>query len=156
MSVFIVRSGVLVLVSVLLWLAIWSGRRYVTSQRRRALATAPVVVSTRDSAVDTYAGDTAVRILAFSSADCHQCHQLQTPALQRVAAVRGNNVTVLEVDAPASPALTQRFRVLTVPTTVILDAVGRAHAVNYGFANTQRLLEQVDEVLAMASRKNPS
>jgi hypothetical protein len=33
-----------------------------------------------------------------------------------------------------------------VPTTVVLDATGRARAVNYGFTNTQRLLEQVDEV----------
>jgi hypothetical protein len=29
-----------------------------------------------------------------------------------------------------------------------MDAKGRAHAVNYGFANTQLLLDQVDEVLA--------
>ncbi len=47
-----------------------------------------------------------------------------------------------------APELTERYRVLTVPTTVVLDASGRAHAVNYGFANTQRLLEQVDTVLA--------
>jgi hypothetical protein len=38
--------------------------------------------------------------------------------------------------------------VLTVPTTVVLDATGHAHAVNYGFAPMQRLLEQVDAVLA--------
>jgi thioredoxin-like negative regulator of GroEL len=89
-----------------------------------------------------------VRILVFSSADCHQCHELQIPALQRVLEARGTKVSVAEVDAPNSPDLTQRYRVLTVPTTVVMDAQGRAHAVNYGFANTQRLLEQVDEVLA--------
>jgi len=43
--------------------------------------------------------------------------------------------------------------VLTLPTTVVLDAAGRAHAVNYGFANTQRLLEQVDEVLEHVPRE---
>jgi thioredoxin-like negative regulator of GroEL len=89
-----------------------------------------------------------VHILAFSSADCRQCHELQIPALQRVLDARGSKVSVAEVDAPNSPDLTQRFRVLTLPSTVVMDAKGRAHAVNYGFANTQLLLDQVDEVLA--------
>jgi len=30
----------------------------------------------------------------------------------------------------------------------VLDAAGQARAVNYGFAPTQRLLEQVDAILA--------
>jgi hypothetical protein len=72
------------------------------------------------------------------------------PALQRVLQVRSNDVSVLEIDAPSSPELTQRYRVLTLPTTVVLDDTGRARAVNYGFANAARLLEQVDEVLARA------
>ena len=151
MSGFIVRIGVLVLVSLLLWLIVWSGRRFVEVQRRLALAAAPVKVSTGTDVVDVHSNSTPVRILAFSSADCHQCHRLQTPALQRVVQARGSDVSVLDVDATSSPELTQRYRVLTVPTTVILDATGHAHAVNYGFANTQHLLEQVDEVLGHAS-----
>jgi hypothetical protein len=146
MSMFIVRIGVLVLVSILLWLLVWSGRRFVEVQRRRALATTPLTSGRGDS--DTNASLSLVRILAFSSADCRQCHELQIPALQRVLEARGTKVSVAEVDAPNSPELTQRFRVLTLPSTVIMDSAGRAHAINYGFANTQRLLEQVDEVLA--------
>ena len=61
----------------------------------------------------------------------------------------GVSISIEEVDAPTSPELTQRYQVFTVPTTVVLDATGHAHANNYGFANTQRLLEQVDEVLAL-------
>jgi len=64
---------------------------------------------------------------------------------------RGSKVSVAEVDAPNSPDLAQRYRVLTLPSTVIMDAAGRAHAVNYGFANTQHLLDQVDEILAQVS-----
>jgi hypothetical protein len=147
----IVRAGVLVLVSMLLWLVAWSGRRLVEVQRRRALASAPLVITPGSDEVDVHSNPSPVRILAFSSADCHQCHQLQTPALQRVLEARGRDVSVLEVDAPNSPELTQRYRVLTLPTTVVLDAAGRAHAINYGFANTERLLEQVDKVLAQIS-----
>ncbi len=145
MPIFIVRIGVLVLVTTLLWLLTWSGRRFVGVQRRRALAATPMTPS---NDVDANSSLSLVRILAFSSADCRQCHELQIPALQRVLDARGSKVSVAEVDAPNSPDLTQRYRVLTVPSTVVMDAQGRAHAVNYGFANTQRLLEQVDEVLA--------
>ncbi len=140
----VVRIGVLMLVGILTWFVIRSGRRFVDKRRRRALAARPLE---QFSGADTHSGSPAVCILAFGSADCHWCHQLQTPALQRVLEMRGANVAVVEVDAPNSPELTQRYQVLTVPTTVVLDATGRAHAVNYGFSNTQRLLEQVDEVL---------
>ena len=147
MSVFLLRASVLVFVSILLLLVVWSGRRFVEAQRRRALAAVPII---SDSG-DMDASLSLVHILAFSSDDCRQCHEMQIPALQRVLDARGSKVSVAEVDAPNSPDLTQRYRILTLPSTVIMDATGRAHAVNYGFANTQRLLEQVDEVLAQVS-----
>jgi len=149
MTVFMLRIGVLVLVSILLLLVVWSGRRFVEAQRRRALAAVPINLGGGDT--DAHASLSLVRILAFSSADCRQCHEMQIPALQRVLDARGSKVSVAEVDAPNSPDLAQRYRVLTLPSTVIMDAAGRAHAVNYGFANTQRLLDQVDEVLAQVS-----
>ena len=149
MAVFVVRAGVLVLVSILLMLVVWSGRHFVEAQRRRALAAVPLTSGDDDR--DAHASLSLVRILAFSSADCRQCHEMQIPALQRVLDARGSKVSVAEVDAPNSPDLTQRYSILTVPSTVIMDAAGRAHAVNYGFANTQRLLDQVDEVLAQVS-----
>jgi len=93
-----------------------------------------------------------VRILAFSSADCRQCHQLQTPALQRVVAARGDAVTVIEVDATSQHELAETYHVLTVPSTVVLNAAGQAQAINYGFANTQRLLAQIDEILAQKAK----
>ena len=142
----VVRIGVLMLVSILTWFLVRSGRLFVDKRRQRVLAALPQEQSSGADSVDTHSGSLAVRILAFSSAGCYQCHQLQAPALQRVLEMRGANVTVLEVDASNSPALTQHYQVLTVPTTVVLDATGRARAVNYGFTNTRRLLEQVDEV----------
>ena len=146
MAEFLVRAGALVLVSMFVVLVVWSGRRFVEAQRRRALAAVPL-----SPGVATSASLSQVRILAFSSDDCRQCHEMQIPALQRVLDARGSKVSVAEVDAPNSPDLTQRYRIMTLPSTVIMDASGRAHAVNYGFANTQRLLDQVDEVLALAS-----
>jgi len=90
-----------------------------------------------------------VRILAFASEDCHQCHTLQAPVLRRVQEAHGDVVRIIEIDASKSSKLTNRYHVLTVPTTVLLDVKGKAHAVNYGFTNAQSLLKQVDEILAL-------
>ena len=151
----LVRLIVLILISLLLYLVVWSGRRYVERQRRAALAaspleTLPIAIAANDQGTNSPPSN--VRILAFSSTDCQQCHTLQAPALQRLMEARRDDVSVVEVDAPGSPQLTQRYHVLTLPTTVILDATGQVHAVNYGFANTQRLLAQVDEVLAVVAQ----
>jgi thioredoxin-related protein len=147
MSEVLVRSSVLLLLGLVSWLLVWSGRRFVETQRYRVL-TAPLesafAVEENGASPNNIS---PVRILAFSSADCSQCHQLQAPALQRIVETYGKQVSIVEVDAPNEPELTQRYRVLTVPTTVLLDAAGRARAVNYGFANSQKLLEQVDTVL---------
>lgn len=147
MADMLVRLVVLVLVSLLLYLLIWTGRRYVERQRKAALAAKPAE-GLAGAAQQATTFSSRVQILAFSSVDCQPCHTLQAPALQRLIEARKDDVSVVEIDAPNSPQLTQRYHVLTVPTTVVLDVMGQVHAVNYGFANTQRLLEQVDEVLA--------
>lgn len=147
----VLRVGVLVLLSLAVWGAVWVGRRYVEAQRRRALAAAPSAEGVYEhTGSDGTGNSVGVRILAFSSDDCVQCHRLQAPALRRVIEARGDAVAVVDVDAPGAPDLTKRYNVLTVPTTVVLDASGHARAVNYGFANVQKLLDQVDEVLTEA------
>ena len=148
----VVRLGVLALVTVLLSVFAWSGQRFVEVRRRQALAAAPPGDFSEISDGEAQSRP-LVRILAFSSANCHQCHKLQAPALKRVLEARGTDVSVVDVDAPDEPELAQRYQVLTVPTTVVLDAKGRAHAVNYGFANTVKLLEQVDEVLGSLTER---
>ena len=152
MSGIIVRIGILAFVSLLACVTVLYGRRFVEKRRQVAFAALPFEALSEANGTDTYTAQAPVRILAFSSVDCHQCHTLQTPALRRVTEARKYQVSVEDIDAPGSPELTQRYQVLTVPTTVVLDAAGHVHAVNYGFTNTQRLLEQVDGVLsALAS-----
>lgn len=147
----VVRIGVLAFVSLLVCAVVWYGRRFVEKRRQFAFAALPLPSLAVTNGTDGHTAGTPVRILAFSSADCTQCHTMQTPALQRVTGARKYQVSVEEIDAPGSPELTRRYQVLTVPTTVVLDAAGRVHAVNYGFVSTQRLLEQVDEVLSCST-----
>ncbi len=142
MSTFIMRLGVLVVVALCTWLVVLIGKRFVAQKRKRALAAAPVTTFTSNTAAPR------IRILSFSSEDCRQC-KLQAPILQRIADTHKEAVSITEIDAPAEPELTTRYQVLTVPTTVVLDTNGKAHAINYGFANTQKLLEQIDTLLAV-------
>jgi thioredoxin-related protein len=148
----LVRIGMLILLSLLLYLMIRSGWRFTEVRRQRVLAAEPLHTVLASDRASRAASSSCVRILAFSSADCPQCHRLQAPALQHVLEARGPAIAVVEVDAPTSPELTHHYQVLTVPTTVVLDAKGRALAVNYGFITTQHLLEQVDEVLALCAK----
>ncbi len=144
----VVRFSILLLVGVVAWLSVTFGKRLVDVRRQRALSASLPDTLSNVINTDTATNKAHVRILAFSTPDCQQCHRLQAPALQRVLKARGEAVAIVDIDATTSPELAQRYQVLTVPTTVVLDATGQAHTVNYGFANTKRLLEQVDAVLA--------
>jgi thioredoxin-related protein len=153
MSEIIARLSILLLVGVVAWLSVTFGRCFVDGRRQRALSASlpdrlSSVINTDDAT-----SKARVRILAFSTPDCQQCHRLQVPALQRVLEARGDVVSVIDIDASTSPELAQRYQVLTVPTTVVVDATGQAHTVNYGFANTKRLLEQVDAALEKLPRE---
>jgi hypothetical protein len=144
------RLGVLAVVAILAAILVMVGRGYVAAHRERALAASGVLPLELISTFEPRLG-AKVRILAFTSEDCRQCHTMQAPALLRVREARPDVVAIAEIDALSHPDLTARYGVLTLPTTVVLDATGRARAVNYGFANTQKLLEQVDDAVGAAS-----
>jgi hypothetical protein len=150
MSEIIMRFGVLLLLAIGGGLLVLLGRRFVESQRRRALSAA-APSSLPEMGTGETATNTAVRILSFSSPDCQQCKRLQAPTLERVLEARGETVTVVKIDATTDQDFVRTYRVLTVPSTVVLNTEGKAHAINYGFADTHRLLSQVDEVLAKAA-----
>jgi hypothetical protein len=135
------RLGILALAAMLVWLTVWAVRRFIDSERRRALSAAAVLPAAAEAPWAT------VRILAFSSETCRPCYTLQRPALEAITAQHGDVVAVSWIDAPTSPELTERFHVLTVPTTVVLDAQNQVQAINYGFAPTNRLLEQINAIL---------
>ena len=160
------RVATLIIVVVALWVVVALTRRVVEARRQQALRATPapqdiallrsVGIGVADSVAAGPRSDEAasrpaspkLHILAFSSDDCRPCHTLQKPALERLLAQRPDALTVAYIDAPSSPELTQRFQVLTVPTTVVLDDAGKPHAINYGFATTEKLSAQVDAALA--------
>ncbi|HEY4385057.1 MAG TPA: thioredoxin family protein [Ktedonobacteraceae bacterium] len=131
-----IRLGLLLGIIVLLWLVVRVARFFVERQRRAVLAL-PATGEEQES----------IRILSFSTPDCRQCQTLQSPALERLKSAYGAMVNVVKIDAVEEPALAQQYRVMTVPSTVVLDMHGQVQAVNYGFAPTQRIAEQIDALL---------
>jgi thioredoxin-related protein len=158
MSDLVLHLAILVLIAVFVFVFLLAARRFYGEYRRPYVHVAhPIVVSDSLMQIDVSASEDAehvhaaarVRILAFSNEDDRQCRILQAPVLRRVVEAKGDVVSVINIDASNSPELTQRYHVLTVPTTVLLDARGKTYAVNYGFTNAQSLLKQVDEILSL-------
>ncbi len=96
------------------------------------------------------AGVEGPAILFFTGAACTICHTAQRPALERLAPALDGRVRVREVDVAKEPTLAQRFRVMSLPTTVVLDGEGRARAVNAGFAPAPVLQRQLVEAGVLA------
>src|SRR5579883_1801204 len=142
MPVPLIRLGVLLLALLLIVALVQGGRLFVARRRRLALASEPL---------RELPPGNRLRILSFGSADCSQCHTLQEPTRRRLQALRGPDIEVVEIDAPASPDLASRYHILTLPSTVLLNPAGEPLAVNYGFANLEKLQAQIDAGLC-ASR----
>ena len=86
-------------------------------------------------------------ILYFTTPDCVACKTVQRPALQRVKETLGDQLQIIEVNAQEQTALADRWGVLSVPTTFVLDSKGEPTQVNYGTANAETLVRHVHKVL---------
>ena len=82
-------------------------------------------------------------IVYFTTPDCVPCKTIQRPALDQIKSLLGEKLQVIEIDASERPDLAQRWGVMSVPTTFLLDANGEARYVNNGVARVEKLMEQV-------------
>jgi thioredoxin-like negative regulator of GroEL len=82
-------------------------------------------------------------ILYFTGASCTICHTAQKPALRALAAGLTEAVEIREVDIADEPALARQYRVMSLPTTIVLDAAGQITDINVGFANNDTLRRQL-------------
>jgi thioredoxin-like negative regulator of GroEL len=82
-------------------------------------------------------------ILYFTGASCTICHTAQTPALRTLAAGLGDSIAIREIDVADDPALARSYRVMSLPTTIVLDAEQTVRHINVGFTPTATLREQL-------------
>jgi thioredoxin 1 len=85
-------------------------------------------------------------ILYFTTPDCAPCKTIQRPALQSVREQLGENLQIIEVDAYEEPEMAAAWKVLSVPTTFILDAQGHPRHVNHGVTPAPKLIQQLEAI----------
>ena len=128
------RNGILFALALLL-VAAWAAVRLWSAWKlRRLRASAPL-------------GDLAPAgrpaVIAFSTPSCAECRTRQAPALSRLSAALGDQVTVRSLSALEYPDIVQKIGILTVPATVVLDAAGTVRHLNLGYASDVRLRQQL-------------
>lgn len=82
-------------------------------------------------------------ILYFTTPACAPCTMQQRPALRDLLAELGDAVQVIEVDALEQADAADRWGVMSVPTTFILDRQGRPRQINHGVAGPDKLKRQL-------------
>jgi hypothetical protein len=82
-------------------------------------------------------------VLFFSSTTCAICHTAQRPALDALIARSGAPLSVREIDVAADPDLARSYRVMSLPTTIVLGADGDVAAIKVGFASAEKLAAQL-------------
>jgi thiol-disulfide isomerase/thioredoxin len=82
-------------------------------------------------------------LVYFTTPDCVPCKTVQRPAINRVSHLLGEELEVVEIDATERPDLAKAWGVMSVPTTFVVDAHGKARYVNNGVARAEKLLEQI-------------
>jgi thiol-disulfide isomerase/thioredoxin len=82
-------------------------------------------------------------IVYFTTPDCVPCKTVQRPALNKLITLLGEKLHVVEIDATERPDLAKTWGVMSVPTTFLLDAEGRARYVNNGVTRLEKLIEQI-------------
>ena len=83
-------------------------------------------------------------ILYFTTPDCAPCRTVQRPALARLKSQLDGGLQIVEVDCTQRPELADYWGVLSVPTTFIIDRLGRPRHVNHGATSAEKLLAQLD------------
>lgn len=83
-------------------------------------------------------------VLYFTAEHCAACRFQQRPALEKLQQ-QHSEVQIIQIDTDQHPLDAQRWGVMSLPTTFILDAEGKPQSVNYGVTSTQKLRLQLEE-----------
>lgn len=127
------------LIVALVLLALGVAAYAVVNRRQVRRATA---LATHDPLLNGLKAGVAT-IVYFTTPTCIPCKTQQLPALNRLQQELGEAVQIVRVDATENPDAAQRWGVLSVPTTFVLDAQGTTRAVNHGVTETAKLLQQL-------------
>lgn len=81
-------------------------------------------------------------VLYFTAPGCLPCRTIQKPALAELRERIGPGLQIITVDASRELDLARAWGVLSVPTTFLIDSLGRPRRVIHGPVTASVLLEQ--------------
>jgi thioredoxin-like negative regulator of GroEL len=90
-------------------------------------------------------------ILYFTMPFCEPCRTLQQPALEQLKADLGKSIQVVTIDSMLQPEIADRWGVMSVPTTFVLDSNHKPHTVNRGVASFDTLKRQLSKIVSVST-----
>jgi len=87
-------------------------------------------------------------IVYFTTPGCIPCVTQQQPALERLKTQLGDGIQVVRIDASEHGEVADRWGVFSAPTTFVLDNHKQVRDVNYGVADTPKLMRQLNAMQA--------
>lgn len=82
-------------------------------------------------------------ILFFTAPDCAVCHVVQAPALAMLEDKLTESLHIIEVDVSEKTELAKEWKILSVPTLVILKADGGLASIKHGAHSAADLLSEI-------------
>lgn len=90
-------------------------------------------------------------LLYFRADSCAVC-PTQGRIIDQLAGQWADQVDIRRIDAEREPEMAARYRVLSLPTTILIDAGGRVQHVNYGLADAAKLTRQLSAIAGEQAR----
>ncbi|GAB4442561.1 MAG: hypothetical protein Kow0031_24680 [Anaerolineae bacterium] len=85
-------------------------------------------------------------LLYFTGEYCAVCKFQQAPIVDALAAKFRDAIAIKQVDVSLEPDLASKYKVLTLPTTVLVNREGQVAHINYGLADLTRLENQLTSI----------
>jgi len=135
-----IERVIILAVLVVLGMVAW---QVLNRQRVRKATTAVLSCPTDPYLMNFRAGVPGV--VLFTADYCYPCKSQQQPAIRNLVDQLGTDkVQCFQVDVEANPDVAQRWGVLSLPTTFILDGNGTPREVNHGVTPAQKLKRQIE------------
>ena len=82
-------------------------------------------------------------LVYFTTPTCVPCKTVQRPEIAKLESILGAMIQVLEIDATERPDMANRWGVMSVPTTYLIDPHGKLLHINHGVKRAHQLLMQI-------------
>lgn len=114
---------------------------YLYTRHQIRLATKQI---TADSLLDI--NPDQATLVYFTTPFCAPCKLQQTPNLERLQDEMGDGLHIIRIDATEEPHVAEKWGVISVPTTFVLDHKGQPRKVHNGVVGVDTLRQDIENL----------